>query len=329
MELHQSFSQIGAMGILSFVATAIGAKGGFSFSSAHARVGIPICAVLILQIIAGWVVRIILPRSQNHNTICRMKRFHAIVGFSVVLAAISNCYLGLLFFVKPADPLAVGFLVYTIGFTFCFVGLAIKRRIENRHRTNVNHGMTRDSKNKTPVMTYATFVKRVEHGQQLVLIGGNVYNVRDFINKHPGGAQVLMDNVGTDCTNVFDSTHKHSVAAVLLMNKRMLEGYCLEFTNKGKRNAANNLCLCGVSVCTEHFKRFELVAKEQIGGTEESPIVLFRVQVSSNENSRTASMSDLHRDVNYDEFAAEGVEKRTSVRKSQSRCCCRCCRCYS
>jgi cytochrome b involved in lipid metabolism len=308
MEIHQSFSQLGAMGILSFVATAVGAKGGFSFSTTHARLGIPICAVLIIQIVLGWIVRTLLPRSHNWNLISNTKRLHAWIGISLWICAVINCYLGLRFFVEPSHPIAISFVIYIVGSVSLYSGLAVKRFVENRRRDgdHLDAGTNASGKGMKANMTYADFVERVEHGQQLVLIGGNVYNVRDFVRKHPGGAQVLIDNIGTDCTSVFDSVHKHSVAAITLMNKRMLEGRCsnsLQVNRYGIKNS-EMLCLCGVSICSEHFKRFKLVAKQHIGGDAETPIVLFRLEI---ENLfRTSGRNGIKPEKQYEKYLAEG-----------------------
>jgi NAD(P)H-flavin reductase len=44
---------------------------------------------------------------------------------------------------------------------------------------------------------------QVNSGSQLIIIDSTVYDVRDFMSKHPGGEVVLQDFIGKDATEVF------------------------------------------------------------------------------------------------------------------------------
>ena len=133
------------------------------------------------------MVRFLLPRSNNLKVLRIVKRSHMIIGMILTLTAFTNCYIGLRFFVEASHPLAIAYVAYILGLVLVFVVLQTRRTIANRRRTSIHSNEHKIAKRP---MTYATFIQRVEHGQQLMLIDGNVYNVRDFIKKHPGGAQV-------------------------------------------------------------------------------------------------------------------------------------------
>jgi len=53
-----------------------------------------------------------------------------------------------------------------------------------------------------------------EKGEQLVIEGDLVYDVKDFTSKHPGGSKILMNNIGRDITKSFNGgVYPHSNAA--------------------------------------------------------------------------------------------------------------------
>lgn len=66
-------------------------------------------------------------------------------------------------------------------------------------------------------------------GPVIVHYRSNNYNVTDFIEKHPGGPEVLWLSMGKDIDDVFAGKekvdgvcHKHSDAALKLLNKMQL-----------------------------------------------------------------------------------------------------------
>ena len=54
-----------------------------------------------------------------------------------------------------------------------------------------------------------------------IAIHGKVYDITTFIDQHPGGAEFLVDNAGTDATAEFDAIG-HSKGAI-----RYLDGLCI------------------------------------------------------------------------------------------------------
>jgi L-lactate dehydrogenase (cytochrome) len=40
------------------------------------------------------------------------------------------------------------------------------------------------------------------------IIGQTVYDITDFLDKHPGGASVLLQYAGNDATKAFESIHE-------------------------------------------------------------------------------------------------------------------------
>uniref|UniRef100_T1JK60 Cytochrome b5 heme-binding domain-containing protein n=1 Tax=Strigamia maritima TaxID=126957 RepID=T1JK60_STRMM len=67
-----------------------------------------------------------------------------------------------------------------------------------------------------------------------VVIFDKVYDIVEFINKHPGGCDVLCENAGRDATNAFRSVG-HSECAL-----RQLSKYCIGLLVENERMYSQN-----------------------------------------------------------------------------------------
>ena len=67
----------------------------------------------------------------------------------------------------------------------------------------------------------SAFRCQVNSGRTCVVNSGKVYDVTDFINKHPGGSEILEKHSGEDVTQVMKThdTHQHSPAAYRILDK--------------------------------------------------------------------------------------------------------------
>lgn len=52
-----------------------------------------------------------------------------------------------------------------------------------------------------------------------IIIGGVVYDVSEFLSVHPGGAGVLMEYAGRDCTEAFGRAHGYVNQDEVLFNE--------------------------------------------------------------------------------------------------------------
>ena len=61
----------------------------------------------------------------------------------------------------------------------------------------------------------------VKNGRTCVLSNGKVYDVTDFVNRHPGGADILKKHSGEDVTQVMKThdIHEHSASAYRILDK--------------------------------------------------------------------------------------------------------------
>jgi len=64
----------------------------------------------------------------------------------------------------------------------------------------------------------ADISKHNSNEEAWIVIHNNIYNVTEFLNEHPGGEEVLLEQAGKDATEAFEDVG-HSTDARELMNK--------------------------------------------------------------------------------------------------------------
>lgn len=66
--------------------------------------------------------------------------------------------------------------------------------------------------------------EEIDKGKIIILSEGRVYDVTDFADRHPGGREHLVKQVGNDVTQQMESEtpHQHSLAAYTILKK-----YCI------------------------------------------------------------------------------------------------------
>ncbi|XP_071092208.1 fatty acid 2-hydroxylase-like [Haliotis cracherodii] len=80
--------------------------------------------------------------------------------------------------------------------------------------------------------------QRAKQGRTCIIYSGNVYDVTDFVSKHPGGVDVFKEHSGQDVTEAMHSreTHKHSKHAFTILDK-----YCVGKVQKTSNNGDADL----------------------------------------------------------------------------------------
>lgn len=66
---------------------------------------------------------------------------------------------------------------------------------------------------ETATFTEADLAQHSKRGDLWIAIHGEVYNVSAFLEEHPGGEDVLMEQAGLDATEAFDDIG-HSEEAI-------------------------------------------------------------------------------------------------------------------
>ncbi|KDN36878.1 hypothetical protein K437DRAFT_259987 [Tilletiaria anomala UBC 951] len=98
-----------------------------------------------------------------------------------------------------------------------------------------------------------------------VVIGGNVYDVTDFIDKHPGGRNVILKNAGKDVTAIYEPVHPPTAIDDNLTDSQKLglvdpktvkvEQKELTDAEKRRKEALANLPAVGTVLSLDDFER--------------------------------------------------------------------------
>ncbi|XP_074864351.1 cytochrome b5 type B [Carettochelys insculpta] len=72
-----------------------------------------------------------------------------------------------------------------------------------------------------PFFTLAEVAKRNSNREAWLVIHGRVYDISRFLDEHPGGEEVLLEQAGRDATESFEDVG-HSMDA-----REMLKQYCI------------------------------------------------------------------------------------------------------
>lgn len=76
--------------------------------------------------------------------------------------------------------------------------------------------------NTSRVITLSELKSHNTRSSAWVAIRGKVYDITEFISRHPGGDEVLLFAAGKDATTVFETYHSLNGAASLVLKK-----YCI------------------------------------------------------------------------------------------------------
>lgn len=102
-----------------------------------------------------------------------------------------------------------------------------------------------------------------------IIVHGHVYDATRFLKDHPGGADSILINAGTDCTEEFDAIHSDKA-------KKMLEGYRIgelittgyvsadSSPNNSVHGPSTNLPLTTITELLPPTKNVALVPREKI-----------------------------------------------------------------
>lgn len=80
--------------------------------------------------------------------------------------------------------------------------------------------------------SYEEVTRHNKEGDTWVIHGGKVYDVSNFLERHPGGKDILLNNSGQDVTSTMndDKLHRHSKIAYGWLHKyyigRLQEKVC-------------------------------------------------------------------------------------------------------
>ncbi|KAL2020772.1 hypothetical protein VTK56DRAFT_7970 [Thermocarpiscus australiensis] len=92
-----------------------------------------------------------------------------------------------------------------------------------------------------PTFTLAEVESHNSKKSCFVTLGRNVYDVTDFVDSHPGGADLVLEYAGKDITDILkdESSHAHSEAAYEVLDDSLV-GFLASANGKPKSSAGEN-----------------------------------------------------------------------------------------
>ncbi|KAF9311149.1 hypothetical protein BG003_007719 [Podila horticola] len=217
ISLHRHIQLLTGFSITSLAAAAI-ATASPSMNQPHKIMGLTILAAVIGQLGLGIAAIYTLGQleSANKGFAVVIKWMHRILGTGVLFLAWINIYYGLLAY-QAEFAVVVAYIVYIV---LLIVGLGVYHYRWSREGQTVrgdsrilvknflmeeNEEGGKGDQSKQPLLslpkiTWDTVNTRVNSGAKLVVVDDYVFDIREWIPSHPGGAKVLERVIGTDIT---------------------------------------------------------------------------------------------------------------------------------
>ncbi|KAF9214796.1 hypothetical protein BGZ59_002935 [Podila verticillata] len=218
ISLHRHIQLLTGFSITSLAAAAI-ATASPSMNQAHKIMGLTILASVIGQLGLGIAAIYTLGQleSANKGFAVVIKWMHRVLGTGVLLLAWVNIYFGLVAY-NAHFTMIVAYIVYIV---LLIVGIGVYHyRWSHEGKTvrgdsrilvknflmgegNEKDGKSDESKQpllSLPKITWDIVNTRVNSGAKLVVVDDYVFDIREWIPSHPGGAKVLERVIGTDIT---------------------------------------------------------------------------------------------------------------------------------
>ncbi|KZT55325.1 hypothetical protein CALCODRAFT_455628 [Calocera cornea HHB12733] len=107
-----------------------------------------------------------------------------------------------------------------------------------------------------PLVSYPELQKHTTRESCWILVRGQVYDVTDFLSKHPAGAQVILANAGKDATSVYGAFHPPGLVDSLLSPSQHLGAIDPSTLPAGERGTGTAVQL------TEDEQRVERARRE-------------------------------------------------------------------
>lgn len=118
-----------------------------------------------------------------------------------------------------------------------------------------------------PTFTLAEVESHNSKKSCFVTLGNNVYDVTDFVDSHPGGADLVLDYAGKDITAILkdEASHEHSEAAYEVLDDSLV-GFLAtaDGTTKSTQNGSANGAVSGVAKGTSVHPRTGMSCEEDL-----------------------------------------------------------------
>ncbi|MES1910223.1 MAG: hypothetical protein MHM6MM_002860 [Cercozoa sp. M6MM] len=286
MEIHQKAMSAGVIGTLTLAISAYFGK-PVHIASNHKKLGLGLSVLLFSQALLGTLIR---SQLRSTNADARMKGLkllrglHGLVGTTLFIVAYVQVYLGVDRILVVGGPYESfrdgGLALYWTWLAFvCTLFVVLEVRLYQGNLTLKREEQLQGTaalaiQNLSNSMTWADITAAVDTGATLVVIDDIVYDVGRFIDIHPGGARVLRERIGTDCSHAFrlgTVGHAHSVYAA-----RKLSTFAVALLRDSEKEVETGLS-------DLMWSRWRLIARLEMVPNDEFPIHLLLLQCDNKD----------------------------------------------
>ncbi|KAJ3413556.1 hypothetical protein HDV05_007857 [Chytridiales sp. JEL 0842] len=210
LTIHQALLSMVTSNVLVTALTAIIGNFGDSGTMIHIRIGYAVIAVVAFTTFLGWFAAKVHHPSMN-KLVASIRFWHRFLGFLAYILGLVNGYFGAVDISVGKDYERYLPIIYlaTIGITP--IGLTIygeyKMNLRRLAQAGVVSGPVDEGKvrneEKLPLFLWDDINQRVSLGAKWIVIKGIIYDIENFIERHPGGTFFLMRMIGLDATRYF------------------------------------------------------------------------------------------------------------------------------
>ncbi|PKC11241.1 heme peroxidase [Rhizophagus irregularis] len=271
LKQHKNLQIIGGVGVFTFGTAAVAVSHEQS-RTPHKFVGILLYSGIFFQLGLGllslWARSSLV--SSNHGIFKSIKATHFFIGVALMLGAAFNVWLGIDAY-GQSELWSNLYLGWVGILCVLFIGLECWYMYKNKEKcfaptedgSNVKRIIKHIDNKKyegLPEISWNEIYQRVLQGAKLVVAEELVFDIRRWIDVHPGGAKVLKHVIGTDISNDFFGNKQDGESELFSQGPSLSKGGIVNFFERLNRK-------CIKSSPGHHHSRFatETLANMVVG----------------------------------------------------------------
>ena len=241
---REAHKMVGSLGVMSCITSAYVAISTVSdrtrISRPHNSLGLTCVILLCLQVFGGYATNFWLLNRSRGKEYRYIHYGHLLCAVCILFISPWTCYEGWMSLLPDDIPaLETPVTWYLMIFTLLASGEAFRKF----YHYCTNDGALEVFQTNFHVFTWDQIGEKVSAGAAWLVIGKYVYDVTSWQTSHPGGRRILLDYIGTDCTEMFYGrspvgethggiTYQHSARAIKQMTQMVVGEIPLEETNE-------------------------------------------------------------------------------------------------
>ncbi|RKO84482.1 hypothetical protein BDK51DRAFT_32970, partial [Blyttiomyces helicus] len=221
LSLHEVLMNLASGNILVAAATAIiGTYGDMTFT--HSKIGITVASLVFISTATGVIVKKFHTRFPLEWSM-RVRKVHTYAGYGAYLLGVTNGFIGVLDLSGNDWSLAYAYVGYIVTVLTALSGV-LRFSKTSAYKAVDEERLSRSyfvvPADHSPLFTWQEIAFRSRAGAKWIVIENSVYDVEEFIDRHPGGPGLISSLIGEDATDFFQGqtlqfTHSRLARAML------------------------------------------------------------------------------------------------------------------